>query len=89
MASAVWLHQTSVFWNIAPYKNHEDLYTVQDNLSKVQRQPLLKAGFFYGTNVKVEDNGDGADRPGFPGGAPYCLRAEDTDAAPTAGVPAA
>ena len=54
------------FWNIAPYKNHEDLYTVQDNLSKVQGNHLLKAGAFCRTNEKVENNGNGADRRVFP-----------------------
>jgi hypothetical protein len=53
-------------WNIAPYKNHEDLYTLQDNLSKVQGNHLLKAGAFWSTNAKVEDNGNGADRPTLP-----------------------
>jgi hypothetical protein len=55
------------FWNIAPYKNHEDLYTLQDNLSKVKGNHLLKAGAFYSNNIKVEDGGNGADRPGLPG----------------------
>lgn len=60
-------YQTSAsIWNIAPYKNHEDLYTVQDNLSKVQGNHLLKVGAFFGTNAKVEDNGNGADRPSLP-----------------------
>jgi hypothetical protein len=54
------------FWNIAPYKNHEDLYTVQDNLSKVMGNHLLKAGAFFGTNDKIEDGGNGADRPNLP-----------------------
>jgi hypothetical protein len=54
------------FWNIAPYKNHEDLYTVQDNLTKVHGNHLLKAGAFFSTNEKVEDNGNGADRPTLP-----------------------
>ncbi len=54
------------FWNIAPYKNHEDLYTVQDNLTKVHGNHLLKAGAFFSTNTKVEDNGNGADRPTLP-----------------------
>jgi hypothetical protein len=54
-------------WNIAPYKNHEDLYTVQDNLSKVKGNHLLKAGAFYSNNIKVEDGGNGADRPNLPG----------------------
>jgi hypothetical protein len=56
----------SSFWNIAPYKNHEDLYTVQDNLSKVKGNHLLKAGAFYSTNAKIEDGGNGADRPTLP-----------------------
>ena len=77
------------FWNIAPYKNHEDLYTVQDNLSKVRGNHTLKAGFFYGNNIKVEDSGNGQDRPSFPGGAPYCAAGQTgPPAAPTAGVPA-
>ncbi len=59
--------QTSM-WNIAPYGNHEDLYTVQDNLSKVKGNHLLKTGVFLGWNEKVESNGNGADRPGLPGG---------------------
>jgi hypothetical protein len=60
-------YQTSAsFWNIAPYKNHEDLYTVQDNLSKVKGNHLLKAGGFWSDNIKVEDNGNGADRPTLP-----------------------
>jgi len=54
-------------WNIAPYGNHEDLYTVQDNLSKVQGNHLLKTGIFLGWNAKIESNGNGADRPGLPG----------------------
>ncbi len=58
-------------WNIAPYKNHEDLYTVQDNLSKVSGNHLYKAGAFFSTNTKVEDNGNGNDRPSLPGTV-YC-----------------
>jgi len=54
------------FWNIAPYKNHEDLYTVQDNLTKVHGVHLLKAGVFLSSNIKVEDVGNGEDRPGLP-----------------------
>src|SRR6185437_6360152 len=77
--------QTSM-WNIAPYGNHEDLYTVQDNLSKVWRSHLLKAGFFYGNSEKVESNGNGADRPGLPGtchndsatGGAYCFNTNNS-----------
>jgi hypothetical protein len=53
-------------WNMAPYGNHEDLYSIQDNLSKVWGNHLIKAGIFLTQNEKVEDSGDGADRPGFP-----------------------
>lgn len=71
--------QTSM-WNIAPYGNHEDLYTVQDNLSKVWGNHLLRAGFFYGNSEKVENDGAGEDRPVLPSdctnstatGGPYC-----------------
>jgi hypothetical protein len=57
-------------WNIAPYQNHEDLYTVTENLSKVWGSHLLKAGGFFSDNVKVEDSGAGADRPSGPTGNP-------------------
>jgi hypothetical protein len=63
-------------WNIAPYKNHEDLYTVQDNLTKVRGNHLLKAGAFFSTNEKVEDVGAGQDRPTLPTSV-HC----DTDSA--------
>jgi len=59
------------FWNIAPYGNHEDLYTIQDNLSKVHGNHTFKTGFFYSTNAKIESNGNGADRPSFPNGSIY------------------
>lgn len=58
-------------WNIAPYGNHEDLYTVQDNLSKVWGTHFLKTGAFYSTNAKVEDVGNGQDRPSLPTSV-YC-----------------
>jgi Carboxypeptidase regulatory-like domain/TonB-dependent Receptor Plug Domain len=56
------------FWNIAPYGNHEDLYTLQDNLSKVHGNHTFKTGIFLSWNEKVESNGNGADRPSFPNG---------------------
>ena len=59
---------TTSMWNIAPYGNHEDLYTVQDNLSKVKGNHLLKTGIFLGWNAKIESNGNGADRPALPSG---------------------
>ena len=75
------------FWNIAPYHNHEDLYTVQDNLSMVKGNHLLKAGAFFSDNIKVEDSGDGADRPGFPGSV-YCAPGETAPPASPNGKPA-
>ena len=59
---------TTSMWNIAPYGNHEDLYTVQDDLSKVKGNHLLKTGIFLGWNAKIESNGNGADRPVLPSG---------------------
>jgi len=55
-----------LMWNIAPYGNHEDLYAIQDNLSKVWGNHLIKAGIELGQNEKVENVGDGEDRPSFP-----------------------
>jgi hypothetical protein len=79
----------SSFWNLAPYHNHEDLYTIQDNLSWVKGNHLLKAGAFFSNNLKAETNGDGADRPGFPNGAIYCLPGQTSaPTAPTANTPA-
>ncbi len=76
------------FWNLAPYHNHEDLYTIQDNLSWVKGNHLLKAGAFFSNNIKDEDSGDGADRPGFPGSV-YCAPGQNAPPAnPTAGTPA-
>ena len=76
------------FWNIAPYHNHEDLYTVQDNLSKVKGNHLLKAGAFFSNNIKDEDSGNGADRPSFPGSV-YCAPGQKSaPGTPTAGLPA-
>ncbi|HUY80947.1 MAG TPA: carboxypeptidase regulatory-like domain-containing protein [Acidobacteriaceae bacterium] len=63
-------------WNIAPYGNHEDLYAIQDNLSKVLGNHLIKAGFEFGMNEKVESNGNGADRPTLPSGI-YCATGTD------------
>ena len=54
-------------WNIAPYGNHEDLYSIQDNLSKVWGNHLFKAGVLLAQNEKVESSGNGADRPTLPG----------------------
>jgi hypothetical protein len=52
-------------WTIAPYANHEDLYALQDNVSKVQGNHLWKFGAYYSTNAKVENNNGGVDQPSF------------------------
>jgi hypothetical protein len=52
-------------WNIAPYGNHEDLYAIQDNVSKVQGNHLFKVGVYYSSNAKVEFNNGGNDQPSF------------------------
>ena len=54
---------TQTIWNIAPYGNHEDLYTIQDNLTKVHGNHTFKVGAFYSWNDKVEDNNGGTDQP--------------------------
>ncbi len=54
---------TQTIWNIAPYSNHEDLYTIQDNLSKVWGNHTFKVGAFYGWNAKIEDSNGGVDTP--------------------------
>ncbi|MGA2813366.1 MAG: carboxypeptidase regulatory-like domain-containing protein [Candidatus Acidiferrum sp.] len=52
-------------WNIAPYGNHEDLYALQDNISKVQGNHIFKVGAYYSTNAKIEDGAGGSDQPQF------------------------
>jgi hypothetical protein len=53
----------ATLWTIAPYGNHEDLYAIQDNISKVHGNHLFKAGAYYSRNAKIEFNNGGADRP--------------------------
>jgi hypothetical protein len=52
-------------WNIAPYTNHEDLYALQDNISKVSGNHLFKVGAYFSTNAKDEFNNGGNDQPSF------------------------
>ena len=68
-------------WNIAPYGNHEDLYALQDNVSKVHGNHLFKVGAYYSTNAKIEFNNGGNDQPGFnaaDGGLNQCPSATPT-----------
>jgi hypothetical protein len=50
-------------WTIAPYGNHEDLYALQDNLSKVQGNHVFKVGAYFSTNAKIENGAGGTDQP--------------------------
>jgi Carboxypeptidase regulatory-like domain/TonB-dependent Receptor Plug Domain len=69
-AGAVWgglspYGSGQTMWNIAPYANHEDLYALQDNVSKVHGNHLFKVGVYYSTNAKIEDSSGGTDQPAF------------------------
>jgi len=55
-----------MMWNVTPFGYHQDLYTIQDNLTKVHGRHLIKAGIFIGTGEVVTSQGSGADRPSFP-----------------------
>ncbi|MGC2160447.1 MAG: carboxypeptidase regulatory-like domain-containing protein [Silvibacterium sp.] len=55
-----------LMWNVAPFGYHQDLYTIQDNLSKVKGNHLFKAGIFLDSGEVVNNVGDGEDRPTFP-----------------------
>jgi len=59
---------SQTMWTIAPYGNHEDLYAIQDNISKVRGNHLFKAGVYYSTNAKIEYNNGGNDRPAISAG---------------------
>jgi hypothetical protein len=52
-------------WTIAPYANHEDLYALQDNVSKVWGNHLFKFGAYWSSNAKIENNNGGTDQPSF------------------------
>ena len=54
---------SQTIWDIAPYGNYEDLYTIQDNLTKVHGNHTFKAGLLVSWNAKVENNNGGTDRP--------------------------
>jgi len=43
-------------WSFAPWTNNEDLYTWQDDFSKVIRRHTLKIGAVYSRNAKNQDN---------------------------------
>jgi len=55
----------SSIWAIVGYANHMNLYTYQDNLTKISGNHTWKFGALYDNNVKVENQFGGADRPSF------------------------
>jgi hypothetical protein len=73
-------------WTIAPYANHEDLYALQDNVSKVQGNHVWKFGAYYSTNAKDETNNGGNDRPAFPAGNPFTCPTVNPPAGCVSGV---
>src|SRR6266404_1946440 len=52
-------------WAIVGYGNHMDLYTFQDNVTKIQVNHVWKFGALASHNVKEENQFGGSDRPGF------------------------
>jgi hypothetical protein len=55
----------SSIWAIVGYGNHMDLFTWQDNVSKVQGNHVWKFGALVSHNIKQENQFGGADRPTF------------------------
>jgi hypothetical protein len=55
----------SSIWAIVGYGNHMNLYTYQDNLTKIQGNHAWKFGGNFSSNQKVENQFGGADRPTF------------------------
>ena len=57
--------QGSTLWNAGGYANHEDLYTFQDNLTKVYKNHTVRMGALFGNNAKFENNAGAPDRTMF------------------------
>jgi len=55
----------SSIWAIVGYANHMDLYTYQDNLTKIAGNHTWRFGGLYDNNKKVENQFGGADRATF------------------------
>lgn len=53
---AVWINCCGLpsVWTIAPWQNQQDLYTWQDDFSKVMGRHTLRLGGLYGRNYKAE-----------------------------------
>ncbi len=52
-------------WAIVGYDNHMDLFTFQDNVSKVEGNHIWKFGALVSHNIKQENQFGGSDRPTF------------------------
>jgi len=54
----VWINGGGLptIWSFAPWSNREDLYTWQDDFSKVIQRHTLKFGVLYSRNAKDQDN---------------------------------
>ncbi len=52
-------------WAIVGYGNHMDLFTWQDNVSKIQGNHIWKFGALVSHNIKQENQFGGQDRPTF------------------------
>jgi len=54
----VWINGGGLptIWSFAPWSNGEDLYTWQDDFSKVVQRHTLKVGVVYSRNSKDQDN---------------------------------
>jgi Carboxypeptidase regulatory-like domain len=55
----------SSIWAIVGYDNHMNLYTYQDNVTKIHGNHAWKFGGIFSNNVKVENQFGGSDRPTF------------------------
>jgi hypothetical protein len=58
---AVWINCCNLpsVWTIAPWQNQEDMYTWQDDFSKVLGRHTLKFGAVYSRNYKAEQAANG------------------------------
>jgi len=52
-------------WLISPFANHQDLYTVRDDLSKAYGSHTFKVGAYLSFNAKNENDYGGGERPSF------------------------
>jgi hypothetical protein len=55
----------SSIWAIVGYGNHMDLFTWQDNISKIQGNHVWKFGALFSHNIKQENQFGGSDRSQF------------------------